>query len=74
MVPFLDDGAGYLDWLTTHPDGFVLNTYRNPTPGYLMLHHADLSASACRIELDQGLPENLRHPARTRNIRLQRHR
>lgn len=48
MVPFLDDDAGYLHWLSTHPDGFVLNTYRNPTPGYLMLHHATCRQARAR--------------------------
>ena len=40
MVTFLEDDAGYLNWLNTHPDDFVLNTYRNLAPAYLMLHHA----------------------------------
>lgn len=40
MQRFVDDDAGYLDWIDTHPEGFVLNTYRRPTPAYLMLHHA----------------------------------
>jgi hypothetical protein len=44
MRQFVDDDAGYLDWIATHPQGFVLNTYRRPTPAYLMLHHA-----SCRM-------------------------
>ncbi len=48
MVTFLDDDAGYLNWLTTHPDGFVLNTYRNLTPAYLMLHHATCKWTSAR--------------------------
>ncbi|MGH3928319.1 MAG: hypothetical protein ACRDTT_36570 [Pseudonocardiaceae bacterium] len=37
---FVDDDTGYLQWLTAHPDGFVLNADRNPTPAYLVLHRA----------------------------------
>jgi hypothetical protein len=40
MQQFVDDDAGYLNWITSYPDRFVLNTYRRPTPAYLMLHHA----------------------------------
>jgi len=35
---FVDDDIGYLQWLAAHPDGFVMNTHRNPTPTYLVLH------------------------------------
>jgi hypothetical protein len=38
MRHFVDDDAGYLDWLGHHPDGFVINTVRDPSPSYLMLH------------------------------------
>lgn len=38
MPTFLDDDAGYLTWLARNPNGYVLNAYRNPTPGYLVLH------------------------------------
>jgi hypothetical protein len=37
---FLDDDIGYLRWLAGHPGLFVLNTYRTPTPAYLVLHSA----------------------------------
>jgi hypothetical protein len=37
---FLDDDNGYLSWLARHPDGSVINTYRQPTPTYLLLHRA----------------------------------
>ncbi|WJK38367.1 SDR family oxidoreductase [Solwaraspora sp. WMMA2056] len=40
---FIDDDSGYLAWVDRHPDGFVLNTYRNPAASYLMLHR-----STCR--------------------------
>ncbi|GII29092.1 hypothetical protein [Planotetraspora mira] len=40
MSPFIDDDAGYLNWLAEHPDDFVVNTPRTPTPKYLRLHRA----------------------------------
>ncbi len=39
MVHFAHNDAGYLDWLSKHPDGFVINTYVKPSSGYLRLHH-----------------------------------
>lgn len=40
MRHFVDDDAGYLDWLGRHPDGFVINTVRDPSPSYLVLHRS----------------------------------
>jgi hypothetical protein len=40
MRHFVDDDAGYLDWLGRHPDGFVINTVRDPSSSYLMLHRS----------------------------------
>ena len=40
MRQFVDDDAAYLDWLSGHPGGFVLNTGRSPSAAYLMLHRA----------------------------------
>jgi hypothetical protein len=40
MRHFRGDDDGYGDWLAQHPDGFVINTYARPSPGYLKLHHA----------------------------------
>ena len=40
MVTFLDDDAGYRSWLLGHPDGFVLNAARHPSPDYLVVHRA----------------------------------
>ena len=31
MRLFEDDDAGYLAWVESHQDGFVVNTYRPPT-------------------------------------------
>jgi hypothetical protein len=35
---FKDDDPGFLGWRDSHPNGYVVNAYRNPTPDYLMLH------------------------------------
>ena len=35
---FIDDDICYLQWLVDHPDGFVMNTDRNPTSTGLVLH------------------------------------
>lgn len=35
---FRDDDRGFFDWLDEHPQGFFLNTERNPKPTYLVLH------------------------------------
>lgn len=40
MQPFIDDDSGYLRWISQNPDGYVVNTYRNPMPTYLILHRA----------------------------------
>jgi hypothetical protein len=43
MQRFEEDDAGYLMWVNYHPDGFVVNTERPPSPRYLMLHRAACS-------------------------------
>jgi hypothetical protein len=40
IVEFMDNDKGYVAWLSEHPDGFVLNCGRPPTPSYLVLHRA----------------------------------
>jgi len=37
---FLDDDSGYLAWLDSHSDGFVINYERDPKPNYVILHRA----------------------------------
>jgi hypothetical protein len=37
---FEGDDAGYERWLAQHPNGYVLNSRRNPTRSYLKLHRA----------------------------------
>jgi hypothetical protein len=43
IILFRDDDEGFFEWLEEHPDGFFLNTERNPGPQYLVLHQP-----ACR--------------------------
>jgi hypothetical protein len=35
-----DDDRAYLGWLVSHPNGFVVNAARTPSPDYLVLHRA----------------------------------
>jgi hypothetical protein len=37
---FRDDDAGYLAWVTAHPDGYVLNIARGHYAGDARMHHA----------------------------------
>lgn len=39
MMDFAHDDAGYRDWLAKNPGCYVINTYMNPSPSYLKLHH-----------------------------------
>jgi hypothetical protein len=34
------DDAGYLRWLATHPNGYVINILRSLNAGTARLHHA----------------------------------
>ena len=38
MTAFTDDDQGYLDWLSAHPEGYVLNASRPPRASYLKVH------------------------------------
>lgn len=44
MQKFTDDDAGYLRWIASHPDGFVLNIERGERPDYAVLHRAICSS------------------------------
>lgn len=37
---FKDDDGGYIEWLSRHPTGLVVNCERSPRPTYLVLHRA----------------------------------
>lgn len=48
---FQDDDDGLFDWVEAHPNGYLINTHRNPTPSFLVLHH-----SQCRhVDGTQGV-------------------
>jgi len=40
MVVFLDNDEGYLLWLAENPNGYVINSDRQPRARYLVLHRA----------------------------------
>lgn len=40
---FIDDDDAYLQWISAHPSGFVVNCARKPKSNYLMLHRASCS-------------------------------
>jgi len=40
MKCFRDDDEGYLQWVKTNQNGFVVNTTRQPDPNYLIFHRA----------------------------------
>lgn len=40
MEVFDDRDAPYLDWLQSHPDGYVLNRRRGSSDNYLVLHRS----------------------------------
>jgi hypothetical protein len=44
MTVFKDDNAGYLAWLAANPQGFVVNSDREPKASYLVLHRATCEA------------------------------
>lgn len=66
MRHFVDDDVAYLDWLADHPEGFVLNTGRNPSAAYLMLHRTSCGTirgdAGPRIHVHRGLFQGLWGP------------
>jgi hypothetical protein len=40
MVLFINEDEGYLEWIRSNPDGYVLNSYCPPRQGGLKLHCA----------------------------------
>jgi hypothetical protein len=38
---FQDNDDGLFDWVEAHPDGYIINTERNPKPSFLVLHHGE---------------------------------
>jgi len=41
MIEFLNDDEGYLSWIATNTNGFVLNVQRMADPNYVVLHRAN---------------------------------
>lgn len=39
-ILFENNEAGYLSWIAEHPESFVLNTGKNISPSYLVIHQA----------------------------------
>ncbi len=51
MILFLDEDRAYLNWVTHHRRGFVLDCHRKPTKRHLMLHRTtcpDIKHSATK--------------------------
>ena len=40
LQQFIDNDTGCRAWLNINPDGYVLNTAKNPSIGYVKLHNA----------------------------------
>lgn len=40
LVIFKNQEKQYFDWIGRHREGYVLNTTRNPSPSYMVLHRA----------------------------------
>ena len=40
MIEYINDDEGYLSWIATNPNGFVLNVCRAANPDYVVLHRA----------------------------------
>jgi hypothetical protein len=62
---FQDKDAGYLDWVATHPDGYVINIGRSRR-GYARLHRATCGTITSRppftgpyIKICSGVPTEL---------------
>ena len=40
MIQFVDRDKQYKDWIKNNPDGFVVNSYKEPSSTYLIIHKA----------------------------------
>lgn len=40
VMRFLDDDLAYLNWLASNPTGWVVNSNRTASSGYLVLHRS----------------------------------
>ena len=41
MNIFVDDDSAYVHWVGENPNGYVVNTYRQPSRSYLVLHRSN---------------------------------
>jgi hypothetical protein len=41
VLLFIGDDRSYQSWLQSHPNGFVVNARKNPTPIYMVLHRTN---------------------------------
>ena len=41
MPEFVNDEAGYINWVSEHPMGYVLVSHNPPSSNYLTVHRAD---------------------------------
>jgi hypothetical protein len=41
LTSFTDDDSGFFDWLGNNPEGWFINTEREPNPNYLVLHRTN---------------------------------
>lgn len=46
MNEFKNDETGYFKWLSSHPNGYVLNVRSEPDPTYVVLHRASCGSIA----------------------------
>ena len=51
---FRDDDTGYMEWLTEHPAGYVINIRRNHSPTDARVHRAGCSAISVRQQSGKG--------------------
>ena len=50
---FENDEAGYLEWISEHPDGYVVNVRRWLDPDYLVLHRATCFSISRHRNMDE---------------------
>lgn len=43
VIIIIEDDDAYLQWVDQHPEGYIVNAQRRPTPDYLKLHRATCS-------------------------------
>ena len=54
FIEFRDDDAGYLAWLATHPEGYVINIARSHNATQARVHHAGCQTICGQISVGRG--------------------